>query len=156
MFVQVGRSGSAFVAWQMKNNDDIGDEMGWPEFVDAVADAYHSLTPAEHERLAILADNYGEAGALELYGPAHGLPEPIALVNSFHERGYGAFPPENVLVTGQRLSNVAPFFESCRLAGEVRIPYGVVNEESRRPEIYLCHHLRGSWDDVWKKERHFG
>jgi hypothetical protein len=156
MFVQIATPGSAFFQWQVRNSDDIGDETGWPEFVNAVADAYHSLTPAERDRLAILADNYGEAGALELYGPQHGLPEPIALVNSFWLRGYGPFPPENVLVTGQKLKNLAPHFESCRLVGEVRIPYGVRNEEARSPEIYLCHHLNGSWDEVWQKERHFG
>jgi hypothetical protein len=156
LFVQIGRPGSAFFQWQVRNNDDIGDETGWPEFVNAVADAYRALPPADRGRLAILADNYGEAGALALYGPSRGLPEPISQVNSFWARGYGPFPPENVLATGQRLKTLAPHFESCRLVGEVHIPYGVRNEEAHKPEIYLCHHLLGSWDDVWRKERHFG
>ena len=51
----------------------------------------------------MLANNYGEAGALELYGPQYGLPEVISSANSFHARGYGAFEPQTVIVTGSSL-----------------------------------------------------
>jgi hypothetical protein len=157
MFVQLARPGSAFFRWQSKNSTDIADDIGWPEFVAAVAAAYNALPPADRYRLAILAENYGEAGALALYGPAHGLPEPISQVNSFYARGFGPYPPENVLITGGTLTELTPYFDSCRLAGEVQIPWNVRNEESKyHPQIYLCHHLHGSWEDLWRRERHFG
>jgi hypothetical protein len=157
MFVQVGRPGSRFFEWQWRNNTDIADDIGWPEFVDSVADAYQGLAPAEREGVAILAQNYGEAGALELYGPAHGLPEPISQVNSFWARGFGETPPENVLVTGGTLRDLVPYFESCRVAGQVRIPYGVKNEESLyHTRIFFCHHMRRDWGQVWRDERRFG
>lgn len=155
-FLQIATPGSRLFEWQWRNSSDIAEDIGWPEFVDSVASAYNALTPAERPHTAILAQNYGEAGALALYGPARGLPEPISQVNSFWTRGFGSTPPENVLVTGARLSSLAPYFESCRVAGHLRIPYGVHNEESGHTEIYFCHHLLRSWPDVWQKERRFG
>jgi hypothetical protein len=41
----------------------------------------------------ILAGNYGEAGAINLYGPAYDLPEAISGINSYWLRGYGDPPP---------------------------------------------------------------
>jgi hypothetical protein len=41
----------------------------------------------------ILAGNYGEAGAINLYGPAYGLPEAMSGINSYWLCGYGDPPP---------------------------------------------------------------
>jgi hypothetical protein len=139
------------------NNGDIRDDIGWPELVKDVANVRDGLAPEERDRMAVMAENYGEAGALALYGPQYGLPTPISSVNSFHDRGYGPFAPENVIVVGEHYSDLLKNFESCRLAGDVHIPYGVRNEESvSHPDIFVCHHLRGNWDEVWAKSQHFG
>jgi hypothetical protein len=54
----------------------------------------------ELEHLAILGTNYGEAGAINLYGPQYGLPQAISGVNSFWVRGYGDPEPQTVIVIG--------------------------------------------------------
>ena len=61
----------------MKNNDDMANEVGWPELVAEVAAVRDQLTPAERDQYAVPAENYGEAGAVALYGPKYGLPVPI-------------------------------------------------------------------------------
>ena len=101
-YLPVWRAGSPAWVWQMKNNSDMADEMGWPEFVAQVAAVRDGLPAGERTQVAVAANNYGEAGALALYGPAYGLPTPISTVNSFHDRGYGPFAPETVIVTGGR------------------------------------------------------
>jgi hypothetical protein len=58
--------------------EDYAEEIGWPELVTTVAAAWDRLPPAERGRAAIVTANYGEAGAIELYGPAHGLPRPFS------------------------------------------------------------------------------
>jgi hypothetical protein len=149
--------GSAGWNWQMKNNSDMADEVGWPEFAQQVAAVRDGLPNDERSRLAVLANNYGEAGALELYGPQYGLPEPISSTNSFHPRGYGPYEPETVIVTGGVLEDQLKNFAECRIAAKVVIPYGVVNEESRdHPQILVCRHLRGSWPAVWATSQEFG
>jgi len=149
--------GTAGWNWQMKNNYDMANEVGWPEFVAQVAAVRDALPVEDRSRLAVLANNYGEAGALALYGPQYGLPTPISSTNTFHMRGYGPYEPETVIVVGGELDDQLKNFETCVVAAQVRIPYGVRNEESEdHPEILVCHHLRGRWPDVWARSQVFG
>jgi 4-amino-4-deoxy-L-arabinose transferase-like glycosyltransferase len=143
--------------WQMKNNSDMADEIGWPEFVAQVAAVRDQLSPAERASFIIFANNYGEAGALEVFGPQYNLPTPISSTNSFHARGYGPFAPETVIVLGSRMQDELPNFAGCSVAATVHMPYGVANEESRdHPQILICHHLRWPWPQFWLTSQKFG
>ena len=51
-----------------------GDQFGWPELVEEIADIYWALPEEERSRTGIFASNYGEAGAINLFGPEHDLP----------------------------------------------------------------------------------
>lgn len=62
---------------------DYGDMLGWDELAKKVADTYHNLTPDQQKQTIIIADNYGEAGAIHHYGKQYGLPDPISLDSSF-------------------------------------------------------------------------
>jgi hypothetical protein len=42
-----------------------------------VADVYHSLSPEEQAKTAILTTNYGQAGAIDFFGGRYGLPKAI-------------------------------------------------------------------------------
>jgi hypothetical protein len=44
------------------------DMFGWPELADSVARVAATLTPDERSRAIVVVGNYGEAGALELFG----------------------------------------------------------------------------------------
>jgi len=156
-YLPVWKVGSAGWNWQMKNNSDMQDEVGWPELVQQVAAVRDTLSPEDRSKLAVLANNYGEAGAVELYGPQYGLPQPISSTNSFHDRGYGPYDPETVIVLGDDLEDQLKNFEQCSVAAKVRIPYGVRNEESvYHPDILVCRHLRRPWAEVWAKSQEFG
>ena len=147
------------VAWanQVQQRGDLADEVGWPEFVAQVAAVRDQVPAQDRSRLAVLANNYGEAGALALYGPAHGLPTPISSTNSFWARGFGPYEPETVIVTGSTLEDQLKNFERCTVAAHVQIPWNVRNEESAdHPDILLCHHLRTPWPATWAKSQAFG
>ena len=62
---------------------DYGDMLGWDELVKKVADTYHSLTPEQQKNTIIIADNYGEAGAIHHFGYLYNLPDAISLDSSF-------------------------------------------------------------------------
>ncbi len=156
-YLPIWRPGSPGWNWQMKNNYDMANEIGWSEFVAQVAAVRDTLSPEDGNRLAILANNYGEAGALSLYGPQYNLPTPISSINGFHDRGYGPYEPETVIVVGGELHDQELNFEHCTVAAQVSIPYGVRNEESvDHPEILICHHLRRPWPTVWSHSQEFG
>ena len=56
----------------------LADRCGWPEMVAAVAKVYNSIPVDERARTAIFGQNYGEAGAIDFYGPKLGLPKAIS------------------------------------------------------------------------------
>ena len=55
-----------------------------------MAKVWNGLTPEERSRAAIFANNYGEAGAINLFGPAYGLPRAI----SAHQNHFFWGPPD--------------------------------------------------------------
>jgi 4-amino-4-deoxy-L-arabinose transferase-like glycosyltransferase len=138
-------------------HDTFVEEIGWPELVDTVAAIYATVPVEERPRTAILAGNYGEAGALNLYGPALGLPAAISGVNSHWARGYGAPPPETLIVLGFRREVAESLFERCDLAGRLSNSYGVKNEETKdHSEVFVCRGPRRPWPELWLALRRFG
>jgi hypothetical protein len=156
-FVPVAPVDSDWARRAFTVNDDFREEIGWPELVKTVAQIRDSLGPMERSHLAILAGNYGEAGAVNLYGKDYGLPKAICGTNSFWARGYGDPPPETLIVIGFSREFGNRYFESCELAGRITNKYGVANEETTdHPDILVCRHLRESWPEFWKKFRRYG
>jgi Dolichyl-phosphate-mannose-protein mannosyltransferase len=140
-----------------KASDDWREEIGWTELTETVAGIRDALPVEDLARLGILAGNYGEAGAIDLYGPSYGLPNAISGTNSYWLRGYGAPPPETLIVLGLSRAFVDRTFEECELAGHTSNRYGVANEEtSAHPDIFVCRRLRQPWPEFWKHFRRYG
>ena len=138
--------------WALQQNGDLREEFGWEELAQTVAEIHRKVPDG-----TILAGNYGEAGAIGLYGPRYGLPPAISGINSFWERGYGSPPPETVIVIGATRVQAEEIFTACELAGHTGNRFGVENEESRdHPDIFVCRGMRQSWQEFWKGFRYFG
>jgi hypothetical protein len=54
------------------------DQFGWEQMVGSVAHVYHHLRPEDEKRVAIFCQNYGEAGAIDFFGPKFELPHAIS------------------------------------------------------------------------------
>jgi hypothetical protein len=140
-----------------KNNGDLVEELGWPELTAEVARIWESLPADMRARSGILAANYGEAGALALYGPGYQLPRPLSGINSFWAKGYGDPPPETLIVLGFSDRFRAAHFSSCELTGHVPNPYGIENEETHEhPDIYVCRGMKQSWPEFWSDFQYYG
>ncbi len=138
-------------------HDQFREEIGWKDLARAVAGVYHSLSGEEQKHTGILTGNYGEAGALNLYGSSLGLPHAMGLTNSFWYRGYDPRLPQTVIVVGFDLDEGRTLFNSCMVAAKNTNAFGVENEESRdHPDILLCRDLRMSWAEYWRRFRRFG
>ncbi len=148
---------SALWNFASKNNGDLVEELGWPELVQTIAQIRDTLSAQERAHLGIMAANYGEAGAINLYGPGFALPQAISGVNSFWQRGYGNPPPETLIVLGFSSGFLERNFASCQIAGHNPNPYRVENEETRdHPDIFVCRGLRQTWPDFWKDFQYYG
>ncbi|MDE3200993.1 MAG: glycosyltransferase family 39 protein [Acidobacteriota bacterium] len=141
----------------LKRNGDLREEFGWHELVRTVAGIRDTLTPEQQAHLGITVGNYGEAGSLELLGPAYHLPAPISTTNTAWLRGYPTSPPTTLIVVGLSEKEADSIFTGCRWAGHNGNPEGIHNEESDyHPDIFLCGPPRDPWSVLWKKHRDFG
>ena len=149
--------GSKWWTVALKMDGDLREEFGWRELVETIASVRDSLPPPDRAHLAILAGNYGEAGAVDLYGPRYGLPAAVSAVNSYWMRGYGDPAPETLIVLGLPLDFLQSHFASCQLVGHTWNRYGVENEETLdHPDVFVCRGLRQSWPAFWSSFRYYG
>ncbi len=140
-----------------KVHDTFAEQIGWPEFVQRVAAVYRSLPDSERAHTAILANNYGEAGAINLYGPALGLPPAISRTNTYWYRGYGAPPPSVVIELGNTAKDEKGSDATCVSFGRFRNSEGVDNEESAWGyEIFVCRDIPAKWPEIWGAKPRFG
>jgi hypothetical protein len=107
---------------------DFADMLGWEEQVRAVAQVYRTLPAADRARTVLVGANYGEAGALDFFGPRYGLPPVVSPAGSFWFFGPGDRPGEVVITIGVHPSDLAPLFGSVREAGRIRSPWSVAEE----------------------------
>jgi hypothetical protein len=139
-----------------KVNLTLRDEIGWEDLVSTLAQVRDSLPAESRVQLGILAENYGEVGAINLYGPSRGLPLAISGVNSSWERGYGRSAPQIVIIVGFPREFVEANFDSCRLVAQNTNSFGVVNEETtERRDLFLCGPPKSGWPQFWRTFQYY-
>jgi len=140
-----------------KAHDNFAEEVGWEEFAQRVAEVYRSLPEDERAHTLILANNYGEAGALNLYGPELGLPRAISRTNTYWYRGYGDPPPQTIIELGNTAEDEAESAAKCTSFGRFQNRFGVANEESAWDyEIFVCRDIPPKWPEIWGAKPRFG
>jgi len=141
----------------LDQNEALREEIGWDELVRNVAQIRDSLPPDQRAHLGITTGNYGEYGAIDVLGPAYGLPNPIGTTNSEWLRGYPTPTPTTIIALGLQAKEANQIFTNCRLAGHNGNSEGVTNEESKyHPDIFLCGPPRKPWPQLWKEHHDFG
>ncbi len=130
-------------------NGDVGETIGWPQLVRAVAFAYRRAP----RQAVIFTSNYGEAGAVDRFGPALGLPSAYSGHNAFGSWGP---PPDRaapVVVVGLDARHLRAFFRDCRPVTRVHDDEGIDNDERGAP-IDLCSSTSQPWSRLWPRVRH--
>jgi hypothetical protein len=120
-----------------------------------IAAAYDSLPPRERGRAAILTSNYGQAGAVERYGPGLGLPTPHSRHNSYWLWGPPPADTDTVVAVGFSRRALAPYFAQLRLAGRLDNGLGVDNDEDGRP-IWIARRPRAPFRQIWSELKAYG
>jgi hypothetical protein len=128
------------------------ETVGWPELVDQVGAAYATVPKADRDSVTILTDNYGEAGAVDRYGPAQGLPTAYSGHNAFGLWG----PPPAAKTTVVAVSEDGPpaLLGRCSFFARVHNRHDIDNEESARAAIYVCRAPAQGWAAAWPQIVH--
>ncbi|WP_083733191.1 ArnT family glycosyltransferase [Actinomadura sp. CNU-125] len=131
-------------------NSDGAETVGWPRFVAEVARVYRSVPP--DERATIVVSNYGEAGAIDRYGPDHGLPRAYSGHNGYWYFGRPPDASDTTIVVGpESLAGAAQlkrYWTDVRPAGRIDNGVGLDNEEQGKP-VWICKGRRASWTELW-------
>jgi hypothetical protein len=144
--------------WRIANaaNGNFHYEVGYRELVHTVSQIRDAL-PDSKDKVGILVGDDGQAGAVNLYGAAYGLPEAISGMNSNWLRGYGDSPPETVIAVAMDPSFLTRNFDSCERVGTLTKPYGIQNHAlSFYPDLFVCRNLRQPWPEFWSHWRYYG
>lgn len=132
---------------------DFADTVGWHDLVSQVAHVYESLSPADRTRAVILTNNYGEAGAINTYGPALGLPAAVS-----GELSYYYWKPRSldgpVIAVGIDPTLLHALFSTCNEVGTISNAYGLHNEEFGAP-LVVCSGPELPLDALWSRLRAF-
>ncbi len=111
-------------------------QFGWDELVAAVAATYQAMPPEEQARVAIIGNNYGDSGAVDLLGPKYGLTlKALGTHQSYWLWGPGDTTKDVFIVLGDRPEGLRKWCEDVEVAAELSHPWTAVWEN--RP-ILVC------------------
>ena len=94
------------------------DMFGWRELAAEVARVWRTLPEADRTLAAIFGRNYGEAGAIDYFGPKLGLPHAVSPHNSYWLWGPGDWDGRVAVVIGEIPPEIASLFGSVELLGQ--------------------------------------
>lgn len=126
------------------------DQFGWEEMVRTVARYFHSLPLAERKKTAIYCGNYGEAGAIDFYGPKYGLPKAISGHQSYFLWGPRDATGESILLVGD--DPEPAMWQSLRVVATHRHRWGMPFENG---PIYHGRGLKLPLSQVWPETKEY-
>jgi len=123
------------------------DQFGWEEIVAETAKAYNQLSPTERTGCGIFAQDYGQAGAIDFYGPRYGLPPALSGHQTYWLWGPRGYSGNCLIVLDDSRERLEELFESVEFVGiSADNPYAL---EQRIP-VFICRGAKfGTLDKVW-------
>lgn len=122
------------------------DQFGWEEMARVVANVYHELPAEEQTRTAIFGQNYGQAGAIDFYGPRYGLPPAISGHQNYFLWGPRGYTGESLIVLGDRREVLESKCAEVTLVGRVEHRYSMLYNQF---EVFHCRGIKPSLPELW-------
>ncbi len=129
-----------------------GDQFGWPELVAEVARIYDGLPAPDRAKACIFAGNYGEAGAINLFGPRYGLPAAISGHQTYFFWGPRGCTGEVLIVLQRSREGLGRVCASVEEAGRHEDPWGMAEENG---PIHICRGLKTPLPELWPRVKHW-
>jgi len=123
------------------------DMFGWENMAGTIAGVYHNLSKREQTNCAILAGNYGEAGAIDMYGRRLSLPRAISGHNNYFLWGPRGYSGECVILFGERAEINKNFFGEVERVATISDAHAMPSEQE--VPVYLCHKPKSPLSVLW-------
>ena len=129
------------------------DMFGWDTLADDVARVALTLTQAERATARIYVQNYGEAGALEYFGPSRGLPPVISGHNAYWHWGPGPDNDGVVIIVGGKADDHREVFREVDQRGQTTCTLCMPYEQDL--PIFVARGLIRPLHEIWPAVKHF-
>jgi hypothetical protein len=132
----------------------LADRTGWESYVDDVERVYRSLPASDQAQVVFYAPSYGQAGSLELFGPARGLPNRvIGAQNTYWHWSVGRTNTDVLIAVDPDPDVLRQLFAEVWEAGRIRCDYCM----SWRDDIpiFVARRSITPIDAIWSQARHY-
>jgi hypothetical protein len=129
------------------------DMHGWRALAETVAEVHAALPPDDRAKACVLAGNYGEAGAIDWFGPALGLPPAISGHNSYWTWGPRGCTGEVMVIVGAEREDLVDRFAAFERGAVFRCPDCMPHEDGL--EIWVARGLAVPMAEAWPAIRRF-
>jgi Dolichyl-phosphate-mannose-protein mannosyltransferase len=127
------------------------DMFGWEGIAQRVAAYYHTLSPEEQQKTAIFANNYGDAGAIDFFGPRYGLPKSIGNHQNYWIWGPRDYTGESMIVLGEGHEyNMQTKCTSYSIIGNAKDP---LSRSDEWLPIYHCRGFKWNLQTIWPQTK---
>jgi hypothetical protein len=127
---------------------------GWENQAATVSRVYWRLSPEERAKCAILAYNFGEAGAIDFFGPRYGLPKAISGNNNYFLWGPRDYTGEVVISFGVPRADLDAIWGEVVQAATITHEYVVPDETNLA--VYICRKPKMPLRLAWPRLKTYG
>ena len=127
------------------------DQLGWRTFAAQAGAAWQLIPREERSRTAIIAGNYGEAAALDLYGA--GLPPALSGHNQYFLWGLRGQQPRHLLLITNDFAEAGNYCGEVRVLGKSQAEFAMAYENGL--SFVWCRDLKVPLEKVWPRLKHF-
>jgi 4-amino-4-deoxy-L-arabinose transferase-like glycosyltransferase len=131
----------------------LSDEFGWRELEQQVAAIFRRLSAEDQARVAIIASNYGQAAALDVYGRRDNLPSALSGHNQYWLWGPRGHDGSLIIHVGGDVERWRKICGSVEPVSQTSNPYAMPYENDRA--IFICRDLRMPLDRLWSRLKRF-
>jgi len=129
------------------------DQLGWPEMVAVVGQAWRSLSPEERPGCGVFAQNYGQAGAVDFFGRRYGLPPALSGHQTYYLWGPRGYSGSCLIVIADRKEALEDLFQRVELVGISDNPLAL----ERHIPVFVCRGAKfGSLAQLWPRLKFWG
>lgn len=129
------------------------DMFGWRAMAEAVARAYAALPPEDQARAVFLGRNYGEAAAIDVFGPALGLPPAISAHETYFLWGPRGHDGSVVLQVGGTRERLLRTYAAVEQVGWLDEPWALPTETGIA--VWVCRGRKTDLRNDWTALKHY-
>jgi multisubunit Na+/H+ antiporter MnhE subunit len=125
------------------------DQFGWKEIVAETAVAWDELTPDERRDCGIFAQDYGQAGAIDFFGPHYGLPASLSGHQTWFLWGPRGYSGKCMIVLDDNRETLEKLWNNVQYVGtSADNPYAL----EKKLDVFICRGSKfGTLADLWPK-----